>query len=122
MGIRVFMVQMHGQDVGGLVLSSLGRTAVYLFGATNDLGREVKAGYFLQWMAMLYAKDQGLNWYDLAGVDKHANPGGYQFKSQMGGEFVHAAGPYEIWPGGWMPGALDKAIALRQMLLRHRRS
>jgi peptidoglycan pentaglycine glycine transferase (the first glycine) len=113
-GTVILLARYGDEYVGGHVLSLLGSTAVYLFGATNDIGREIKAGYLLHWTAMLYARQRGLRWYDLAGFDRVAYPGGYQLKSQTGGYIIEAAGPYQTRPGGWISTILDQALALRR--------
>ncbi len=69
----------------GHVSSTLGDTCVYLLGASNDLGREYKASYALQWQALLGAREAGALRYDLGGVDPEMNPGVYHFKAGLGG-------------------------------------
>jgi len=83
--MRVFIARKDGEAVGALVCSLLGDTAIYLLGATNDRARQLKASYFLHWQAMLWLKSRGARWYDLGGIDRVANPGGYHFKSGFGG-------------------------------------
>ena len=71
--------------IGALVCSLMGDTAIYLLGATSEKAMELKAANFLQWQAMMWLKDRGARWYDLGGIDPVANPGGYHFKSGLGG-------------------------------------
>jgi lipid II:glycine glycyltransferase (peptidoglycan interpeptide bridge formation enzyme) len=114
-GIDVLIATKDGKDAAGHVLSRLGDTAVYLFGATNDLGRATKAGYLLNWQSMLLAKAHGHSWYDLGGIDPESNPGVYTFKSRMGGRLVTALGPYEALPGGVVGATFDGLLRLREM-------
>jgi hypothetical protein len=118
-GISVLLAKLSGRYVGGVVLSLLGSTAVYLLGATSDEGRKARVGYFLQWAALAYAKEMGFSWYDLCGIDQQTNPGGFQFKVQMGGEILQSL-PYEIRPKRLIADCLDKAIGLRNLLVRLR--
>lgn len=100
LGLQILIATKDGQDAAVHLLSCLGDTAVYLFGASNDIGRATKAGYWIQWQAILTAQDQGCRWYDLGGVDPDTNPGGFRFKSRMGGADVSAHGPYCLQSSG----------------------
>jgi lipid II:glycine glycyltransferase (peptidoglycan interpeptide bridge formation enzyme) len=83
--MQIFLAKRDGESNAALVGSLMGDSAIYLLGATNEKGRELKASYFLQWQAMLWLKQHGARWYDLGGIDREANPGGYDFKSRFGG-------------------------------------
>lgn len=111
-GIEIFMAEKNGEDAGGLVISLLGDTAVYVLGATNGLGRDTKAGYLLQWTALLHAKAQGCRWYDLCGIDADSNPGGAQFKTKMGGQIVEAPEALKASPGGLISAGLEGVLRL----------
>ena len=105
----VFLAHKDGQVVGALVCSSMGDTAVYLLGATNDRARELKASYFLHWQAMMWLKKHGVRWYDLGGIDPEANPGGYHFKSGFGGQDITQIPAF--WASNGMLGdALNRGI------------
>jgi lipid II:glycine glycyltransferase (peptidoglycan interpeptide bridge formation enzyme) len=82
---QVFLARKDGEAIGALVCSLMGDTAIYLLGATNEKAMELKAANFLQWRVMLWLKERGARWYDLGGIDPEANPGGYHFKSGLGG-------------------------------------
>lgn len=118
LGLTLLIATQDGHDAAGHVVSILGDTAVYLFGATNDIGRSTKAGYLLNWQSMLLAKDAGCRWYDLGGIDPDNNPGGYRFKSRMGGHDVAALGPYRALPGGLAGFAGNAALGLLQTVRR----
>jgi lipid II:glycine glycyltransferase (peptidoglycan interpeptide bridge formation enzyme) len=82
---RVLLARRDGRAVAGHVSSTLGDTCIYLLGASNEVGRETKASYLLQWRAMELAKEAGARRYDLGGIDPPRNPGVYHFKAGMGG-------------------------------------
>ena len=86
--MHVLLARKDGETVAALVESHMGNTAIYLLGATSPRGRELKAAYFLQWQAMLFYQHRGAIHYDLGGIDPDKNPGGYHFKSGLGGEVV----------------------------------
>lgn len=68
-------------------LSSIGGDAsVYLLGASNKIGRRLRAAYQLQWHMICESRGSGCQWYDLGGIDPEKNPHVYQFKKRMGGE------------------------------------
>jgi lipid II:glycine glycyltransferase (peptidoglycan interpeptide bridge formation enzyme) len=105
-GLRVMIAHRHGRDAAGHVESMLGGSAIYLFGASNEVGRQAKAAYLLNWLALVHAQERGVAWYDLGGIDPVANPGVYRFKGRMGGQEMEAAGPYEARPSGFLASAL----------------
>lgn len=115
-GLQVLIARKNGIDAAGHVFSHLGDSAVYLFGATNELGRETKAAYLLNWAAIVHAKQCGASWYDLGGIDPDANPGVYRFKSRMGGDDMRAIGPYEAKPTGLVGYVVDRLELAHRMM------
>jgi lipid II:glycine glycyltransferase (peptidoglycan interpeptide bridge formation enzyme) len=96
----VSLANQNGVTIAGHVSSMEGDTCVYLLGATHPDGLKSKAAYLLQWHTILAAKENGLSWYDLGGIDPEGNPGVYRFKKGMNGIEVRAAGPCELIPNG----------------------
>ena len=72
------------QAVAGAVVSSIGNTAYYLFGATDMLGRKLRAGYLMHWTIVNSLLERDCNWYDLGGGSENA--GLIQFKSGLIGK------------------------------------
>jgi lipid II:glycine glycyltransferase (peptidoglycan interpeptide bridge formation enzyme) len=70
--------------IAGAVISAMGDTAQYLFGATNTKGLELDAGYYVQWEVVKWLHNQGIAWYDLGGGV--GNDGLRQFKSGLIGK------------------------------------
>lgn len=97
--LEILIATQQGRDVAGIVVGSSGATATYLFGATAEAGRPLRAGYFLTWKAVGLALARGQSWYDLGGIDAAANPDVARFKERMSGEPV-AAPPFEARPQG----------------------
>lgn len=89
----VHIATSEGLPVAGHVATVLGDTCVYLLGASNEMGRKLKASYLLQWKTIELAKKQDAQWYDLGGIDQQKNPGVYHFKSGMGGTEVDYLAP-----------------------------
>lgn len=115
-GLHILIATKDGEDAAGHVLSLLGDTAVYLFGASNDHGRSAKAGYWMNWQAMKLAHSRGYKWYDMGGIDPESNPGGYRFKKRMGGQDLTAAGPYELRHEGAIGSISEFLLSLRDRI------
>lgn len=104
-GLDILIARHAGQDVAGIVVGTSGPTATYLFGATGEAGRPLRAGYFLTWEAIRLAAARGVLWYDLGGVDFATNPDVSRFKERMGGEAIEAHA-FEARPSGLAVPAL----------------
>lgn len=97
----------HGQElIAGHLGSFVGDTAVYLLGAANSKGRDLRASYLLQWAVIEYAQRLGNIYYDLGGVDQRQNPGVFRFKKRLNGRAVADVGPYEYATGTFRIGLL----------------
>ena len=86
--------------VGGHIGAFSGDTAVYLLGANNAEGRDVRASFLLQWAVLTHAKESGMHYYDLGGIDADENPDVFRFKSRMGGREIAVPAGYELAPSG----------------------
>ena len=104
-------IEVNGALAAGHMSSMLGDTCVYLLGATSDEALKTNAAYLLQWHVIMRAREHGMKWYDLGGIDPLGNPGVYHFKSGLGGVEMCAPGPFELAPK-----------ALRARLLLHAES
>jgi lipid II:glycine glycyltransferase (peptidoglycan interpeptide bridge formation enzyme) len=118
-GVVVMIATHAGRDVGAIVLSVLGDTGVYVFAATDTVGRDKRAGYKLNWEAIRHLKAGGFRWYDLGGVDVDDNEGGYAFKTRIGGDPVQAAGPFKAVPSSATGKLVDGLLTLRYRLRKH---
>jgi hypothetical protein len=82
----------------GLVCSTVGKTAVYLFGATSNAGMKSRGSYLLHWQLISRLKQEGISVYDLNGINPVRNPGTYKFKSDLSGKNgkdVHFLGRFD---------------------------
>ena len=115
--VETLIASKDGEDLAGIVVGAAGRSAVYLFGATLPAGRPLRAGYFLTWEAIRLARERGLSWYDLGGIDVEANPDVARFKERMNGEVIHVE-PWEARPTGVVARLTLAAERLRSRLRR----
>lgn len=83
--MNILICEHQNRPVAGMVCSALGNSAIYLLGATNDIGLKLKASYLLQWTLIRSLKSNGTHYYDLGGIDAVTNPGVYHFKSGLSG-------------------------------------
>ncbi len=94
----VILQALHGDNpVAGLCLVCHGSAATYLLGWNGDAGRNLKANQYLLWQATLYLKSEGLEWFDLGGVDEDRTPGIAAFKLGFGAERYELVGEYWKW-------------------------
>ena len=117
---HIGIARVDGEPAAGVVASILGNTAVYLLGASNEVGRKSKAAYLLQWKVIEAAAARGCNWYDLGGVNPEDNPGVYRFKDRMGGVDLSAP-TYEIAPGRIRHSAIRVGEQLFRAAAKYRR-
>lgn len=73
-------------NCAGVISSTIGSTAIYLFGATSTIGLKYRGSYLLQWKLIERLKETHVPLYDLNGINPEANPGTYKFKSDLAGE------------------------------------
>jgi lipid II:glycine glycyltransferase (peptidoglycan interpeptide bridge formation enzyme) len=83
--MQIWVCRAEGEPCAAAVVSAVGKTGLYVFGASNELGRQTKAAYLLQWSVVQRLKSQGCTVYDLNGINPDANPGTYVFKAGLCG-------------------------------------
>jgi GNAT acetyltransferase-like protein len=87
--MKVMLCRHRGRVCAGLVASTIGNTALYLFGATSNAGLASRGSYLLHWRVIEDLKARGIRFYDLNGINPAANPGTYRFKKDLGGVNGH---------------------------------
>lgn len=92
---------------------ALGRMAWYMWGASDEEGRNLMPNHALQWAAMRWARARGCTRYDLWGIPDEVgeNPGAYaeaeswgqgglwgvyRFKQGFGGQIVRYTGAWDL--------------------------
>ena len=118
--LTVHMAYKDGEPAAGHVSSTLGDTCIYLLGASNELGRDCKASYSLQWETMMAAKNAGARWYDLGGIDPERNPGVFHFKAGLGGMEVRFAPRFEAHSPGFGRYVLPMAERVFRILKKYK--
>lgn len=83
--MTVIIARANGEPCAGAICSAMNDTALYLFGATNELGMRTCGSYLVQWEAVKLLRERGVREYDLHGINAVANPGTYNFKKGLAG-------------------------------------
>jgi len=94
--MKVMNCLQQGTPVAGIVCSAMGKSAVYLLGATGENGLNAKGTYLLQWAMIKWLKQSGIHHYDLGGIDPERNPGVYHFKRGLAGQEVSYIGQISL--------------------------
>jgi lipid II:glycine glycyltransferase (peptidoglycan interpeptide bridge formation enzyme) len=98
--LSLYTASHEGDTLAAIVVLRRGNQAVYLYGASANIKRNLMAPYALQWRAMQDAKAAGCAVYDLFGIPPNDDPnhpmaGLYRFKTGFGGRIVHRAGSWD---------------------------
>ena len=84
--VKIIICLYEEKPCVGAIMVTIGQTAIYLFGASNDLGMKSNGAYLIQWKFIEWLKANNFKFYNLHGINPVTNPGGYIFKSGMCGE------------------------------------
>lgn len=110
----LLFAEIEGKPVAGVIAVSFGNEAIYMYGASSTKDRAHGAGFYIQYEAMRWAREQGCTVYDLWGIpavdpstthvdggDRIAGTSGsdwrglYEFKTRFGGQIVSYPAPLE---------------------------
>jgi len=88
--IKILIAYHENEPVSAHATAHIGLTAEPIIVANTPNGLKLGSSYLIWWKAYLRAKELGMRFYNLGGIDKKLNPNGYVFKKRMGGrEVVH---------------------------------
>ncbi|HVB14324.1 MAG TPA: peptidoglycan bridge formation glycyltransferase FemA/FemB family protein [Candidatus Dormibacteraeota bacterium] len=104
---RILTAEVEGEVVAAILTASFAGESIYLYGGATGQHRDRMPNQLLQWRAMLRAREEGCDRYDLWGIPENADPhhpwrGLAQFKLGFGGDQVRFAGARsrQLRPGG----------------------
>jgi lipid II:glycine glycyltransferase (peptidoglycan interpeptide bridge formation enzyme) len=114
--MQVLICEDKGVPVAGLVVSAMGDSAIYLLGATSDVGLNAKGAYLLQWTMIQRLKENGIRWYDLGGINPEGNPGVYSFKKGFSGTDVCQINPLMASDSAVSSAIVKTGLAMQRTL------
>lgn len=90
-----------GIVVSGAIILLNGKKAWYLYGASDNIYRNLMPNYLLQWHMIKYSMDCGCTLYDFRGISGNLDPnhhlyGLYRFKKGFNGHFVEYIGEFDL--------------------------
>lgn len=92
----------HEEDALSAIITIFTKNeAVYLYGASSNVKRNLMPSYLLQWNAIKDAKKAGCSTYDFYGIppvndSSHPMHGLYLFKTGFGGSIIHRVGSIDF--------------------------
>jgi len=98
--IRLYIASHENDTIAAIMVLFYGKNAVYLYGASSNIKRNLMPAYALQWKAMQDGKEAGCLYYDLFGIPPDDDPnhpmaGLYRFKTGFGGQIIHRPGCWD---------------------------
>lgn len=99
--VTLYTAYHEGDALAAIITLFTKNEAVYLYGASSNVKRNMMPAYLLQWTAICDAKKFGSVVYDFYGIpptDDEAHPmhGLYLFKTGFGGREVHRPGSFDV--------------------------
>lgn len=99
--INLYLARHEEDYLAGIITLFCKREAVYLYGASGNLKRNLMPAYLLQWTAIQDAKAFGSPAYDFYGMpptddENHPMHGLYLFKTGFGGAIIHRPGSFDV--------------------------
>ena len=80
----------------------IGNRACDYLAATTKLGIEQRASYPTLWQLLKHCREQGVDYYDLGGIDPWENPGVYKFKKETGARQIEYLGEWDWANKSWL--------------------
>lgn len=100
---RFFAASHEGETIAIAYFFNFSQKLWYMYSASTRHKQNLKPNYLLQWEAMLWAKSQGITFYDLVSVppphernEEHPGYGVYKFKKGFGGEIQEYVGCVDL--------------------------
>jgi lipid II:glycine glycyltransferase (peptidoglycan interpeptide bridge formation enzyme) len=116
--MRLWTATHEGDALAAIITIFWGSQAVYLYGASSNVKRNLMPAYALQWAAIRAAKEAGCTEYDFYGIPptddpNHPMAGLYRFKTGFGGENIHRGGSWDYPLRPFAYSAFRRAERLR---------
>ena len=98
--VNLYIASHQGTDLAAIITLFQKDEAIYLYGCSGNVKRNLMPAYLLQKTAVQDAKDYGCKIYDFYGIppvadDSHPMHGLYLFKMGFGGKEIHRPGCFD---------------------------
>lgn len=119
---RLYMAYYEGRAIAGAIATNFGRKTCYVYGASDNLFRNVMPNYLLQWEMIRWAVQTDCTVYDFQGVsgnlEEKNNPlyGLYRFKRGFNGTLDELAGEFDFLYRPMQAKLLDTAMDIYNRL------
>lgn len=119
--VRLYMAFYEGQPVSGAITSNYAGKTCYIYGASDNVHRNVMPNYLIQWEMIRWAAQTGCTVYDFQGVSGNLDEsdhlyGLYRFKKGFNGTLDELAGEFDFTYRPLAAKLVDKAIDLNESL------
>lgn len=119
--VRLYMGFYESLPVCGAITTNYAGKVCYVYGASDNIHRDVMPNYLMQWEMIRWAAETGCTVYDFQGVSGNLEEGShmyglYQFKRGFNGNLDELAGEFDYTYRPVKAKLVDKAIALNAAL------
>lgn len=116
--LRLLLAELDGQPLAAALVITTGARDTYVYGASTEAHRDVRAANALHWHALADAAARGCRLYDLRGIgdtldDDETLAGLLRFKLGLRGECVEYVGEWELPLSPLWDRAYRTLLALR---------
>ncbi len=119
--VRLYMGFYQGTPVCGAISTNYAGKVCYVYGASDNVHRDVMPNYLMQWEMIRWAVETGCTVYDFQGVsgileEGHHMYGLYRFKKGFNGQLDELAGEFDYVYRPLACRMTDAAIAAKEKL------
>lgn len=118
---RLYMAFYEGQPVSGAVTTNYAGKTCYIYGASDNVHRNVMPNYLIQWEMIKWAVEADCTVYDFQGVSGNIDEtdplyGLYRFKKGFNGTLDELCGEFDYYYKPFAAKLADKAVDLSEWL------
>ena len=123
---RLYLAFYEGQPVSGALATNYAKKTCYVYGASDNVYRNVMPNYLMQWEMIRWAVQTGCEVYDFQGISgnlsEENNPmyGLYRFKRGFNGQIDELAGEFNFEYHPAVARLVEKALNARSAAKRLR--
>lgn len=119
--VRLYMAFYQDQPISGAITTNFAKKVCYVYGASDNVFREVMPNYLIQWEMIQWAIETGADVYDFQGVSGDLTEGSpmyglYRFKKGFNGQLDELPGEFDFVYQPLKAKMVDQAMALNGKL------